>query len=176
MVHHHKVLNKTAYKMSTWEDVETLATWLAFQPQEIRRLRSENQTLRSAAYQILTYFYDRTSVSLAKRWEMIRDALSEMNKNSAMIELGIDQLIQETVSDTMSEIYLEEIHKENKRLKNDRLCKVCKDTEATVMFLPCGHLLNCCECQHVTTSPTRLDENDSVQVRSQSGQEARDKA
>ena len=45
--------------------------------------------------------------------EMIRDALSEMNKNSAVIELGIDQLIQETVSDTMSDMDLEDIRKEN---------------------------------------------------------------
>ena len=108
MVHHYKVLKRTADQMCTWEDVEILATWLEFQPQEVRRLRSENQTLRSAAYQILTSFYDRTSVSHAKRWEMIRDALSEMDKNYAMIELGIDQLIQETVSDTMSDMDLEQ--------------------------------------------------------------------
>ena len=149
--------------MCDWEDVEILATWLEFQPQEVRRLHSENQTLRRAAYQILTYFYDRTSVSNAKRWEMIGDALSEMNKNSAVIELGIDQLIQEKVSDTMSDMDLEEIRKENQRLKNARFCKVCKDAEETGMFLPCGHLLNCRECLHVTTCPTGRLQNHAVQ-------------
>ena len=99
--------------MYTWEDVETLAIWLEYNPREVRRLHSENQTLGSAAHQILTSFYDRTSVPNAKRWEMIRDALCEMNKLSAVIELGIDQLIQETVS----EMGPEEIQKESQRLK-----------------------------------------------------------
>ena len=163
MVHHYKVLKRTVDQMCTWEDVEILATWLEFQPQEVRRLRSENQTLRSAAYQILTSFYDRTSVSHTKKWEMIRDALSEMNKNSAVIELGIDQLIQEKVSDTMSDMDLEDIGKENQRLKNARLCKVCKDTEGTGMFLPCGHLSDYRECLHVTTCLARRAQNGSLQ-------------
>ena len=146
MVHHDKVLKRTADQMCTWEDVEILATWLGYHPREVRRLRSEKETLRGTAYHILTSFYDRTSASNAKRWEMIRKALSEMNKNSTVIELGIDQLIQETFSDTMSEMDPEEIHKENQRLKNARLCKVCKDTDAF-------KVVTCLIVVNVSTSP-----------------------
>ena len=34
----------------------------------------------------------------------------------------------------------EEILKENQRLKNARLCQVCKDKDANRLFLPCVHL------------------------------------
>ena len=98
MVRDHKMLKKTADQMCSWEDVETLDIWLECHPREMKRLRSDNQTLRSTAYLILTSFFDRTSVPNAKKWEMIKEALCEMNKNSAVKELGIDQLISSEIN------------------------------------------------------------------------------
>ncbi|CAG4929921.1 unnamed protein product [Colias eurytheme] len=41
------------------------------------------------------------------------------------------------------ELTLEE---ENRQLKEARLCKVCMDSEVSMVFLPCGHLVSCAEC------------------------------
>ncbi|XP_013402166.1 uncharacterized protein LOC106167829, partial [Lingula anatina] len=35
---------------------------------------------------------------------------------------------------------------ENKRLKEERTCKICMDEEVSVVFLPCGHLVACVQC------------------------------
>jgi hypothetical protein len=35
---------------------------------------------------------------------------------------------------------------ENQKLMDDRLCKICVDREANIVFIPCGHLATCGEC------------------------------
>ncbi|XP_037303094.1 baculoviral IAP repeat-containing protein 3 [Manduca sexta] len=38
------------------------------------------------------------------------------------------------------------LEEENRQLKEARLCKVCMDSEVSVVFLPCGHLVSCGSC------------------------------
>ncbi|GBP93623.1 Death-associated inhibitor of apoptosis 2 [Eumeta japonica] len=38
------------------------------------------------------------------------------------------------------------LEEENRQLKEARLCKVCMDSEVSVVFLPCGHLVSCAKC------------------------------
>ncbi|XP_063381407.1 baculoviral IAP repeat-containing protein 7-B [Cydia fagiglandana] len=38
------------------------------------------------------------------------------------------------------------LEEENRQLKEARLCKVCMDSEVSVVFLPCGHLVSCARC------------------------------
>jgi hypothetical protein len=40
----------------------------------------------------------------------------------------------------------EKILLENKRLKEERLCKVCLDRDVGVVFIPCGHFATCVVC------------------------------
>ena len=40
----------------------------------------------------------------------------------------------------------EQLVEENRQLKDQRLCKICLDFDATVAFLPCGHLVCCSDC------------------------------
>ena len=35
---------------------------------------------------------------------------------------------------------------ENRRLKDQRTCKICMDREIGVVFLTCGHLISCVQC------------------------------
>uniref|UniRef100_A0A194AME1 RING-type domain-containing protein n=1 Tax=Pinctada fucata TaxID=50426 RepID=A0A194AME1_PINFU len=35
---------------------------------------------------------------------------------------------------------------ENRRLRRQRLCRVCQDKDANIAMLPCGHLLCCSDC------------------------------
>ncbi|CAH0586957.1 unnamed protein product [Chrysodeixis includens] len=38
------------------------------------------------------------------------------------------------------------LEEENRQLKEARLCKVCMDSEVSVVFLPCGHMVSCGRC------------------------------
>ncbi|XP_061714420.1 baculoviral IAP repeat-containing protein 7-B [Cydia pomonella] len=38
------------------------------------------------------------------------------------------------------------LEEENRQLKEARMCKVCMDSEVSVVFLPCGHLVSCARC------------------------------
>ena len=40
----------------------------------------------------------------------------------------------------------EELRRENNRMKEERECRVCRDKEVGVVFLPCGHLVTCTSC------------------------------
>lgn len=39
-----------------------------------------------------------------------------------------------------------ELLRENTRLREDRLCRICYDREANIVFVPCGHLATCGNC------------------------------
>ena len=38
---------------------------------------------------------------------------------------------------------------ERRQLREQRLCKICFDMEATIAFLPCGHISSCSDCAPV---------------------------
>ncbi|XP_059082806.1 baculoviral IAP repeat-containing protein 7-A-like [Tigriopus californicus] len=40
----------------------------------------------------------------------------------------------------------DQLEQENRRLKEQRTCKICMDNEIGVVFLPCGHLICCVQC------------------------------
>ncbi|XP_045195492.2 baculoviral IAP repeat-containing protein 7-A-like [Mercenaria mercenaria] len=41
---------------------------------------------------------------------------------------------------------LETLIEENHRLKENQMCKICLDSQADVIFLPCGHRVSCAQC------------------------------
>ena len=72
----------------------------------------------------------------------------------------IDSIEQENRCLKMSQQFYDSMEKENQKLKkayenmkkgfealiDSRLCKVCMDEEACVVFVPCGHLMSCVNC------------------------------
>ena len=44
------------------------------------------------------------------------------------------------------ELTFDQLIKENRKLKEDRICIVCKNEQANRMFLPCSHLKVCEKC------------------------------
>ena len=44
------------------------------------------------------------------------------------------------------EMSTEEILEENRKLKEDRLCKICLDKDKQIIFVPCGHYVACLDC------------------------------
>ncbi|KAE8750036.1 hypothetical protein FOCC_FOCC003160 [Frankliniella occidentalis] len=57
-------------------------------------------------------------------------------------------IVQQTALNTVinEEIITISLEEENRRLKEARQCKICMDSEACVVFLPCGHLVTCVNC------------------------------
>ena len=117
---HHKVLKKTADKMCSWEEVETLAIWLEIEPSEVMRLKNENNSIHEAAYQIVASCYHRNTNGV---WEKIKEALFELNRQSAVIELGINQLIGQ--SDRSDNVFLSSGHVDCEALASDGANSAC---------------------------------------------------
>ncbi|WAR07714.1 DIAP2-like protein [Mya arenaria] len=42
----------------------------------------------------------------------------------------------------------QKLSEENESLKQQMMCKVCMDNDASMVFLPCGHMVTCTECAH----------------------------
>ncbi len=53
---------------------------------------------------------------------------------------------QGTAQDPLSSSPAADLEQENRRLKEQRTCKICMDREIGVVFLPCGHLICCIQC------------------------------
>ena len=46
---------------------------------------------------------------------------------------------------------VKELERENKRLREERTCKICLDATAAMLFDPCGHLSTCARCSSSLT-------------------------
>ena len=46
----------------------------------------------------------------------------------------------------MSTEEIKKVEEENKQLKNQKVCTICKDRIRSRMFLPCTHILTCDLC------------------------------
>ena len=53
--------------------------------------------------------------------------------------------------ETEENVDLDKIRRENQRMKNAKLCPVCKDRDADKLFLPCAHLSSCSLCSPALT-------------------------
>ena len=90
VIEHHKILVKIASVIISGDELNMLGIWLEREPNDIRRLRNTNASIRDAAYQILCSFYD--SVPDAQRWGILSQTLKELNKDSTLKELKLEQL------------------------------------------------------------------------------------
>ncbi|CAG7721366.1 unnamed protein product [Allacma fusca] len=57
---------------------------------------------------------------------------------------------------------------ELKRLREERRCKVCKDKDATIVHLPCGHLASCPDCAKICKNCTICQQPIKATVRTYS--------
>ena len=74
-----------------------------------------------------------------------KDASKELNTHEMLQRFGIDP------DETEEDVDIEEVRKENQRLKNAKLCQVCRDKDANRLFLPCAHLSSCSLCSPALT-------------------------
>ena len=81
IIEDHKVLNKLAGMITTWDEVTTLGLWLHCDSNDVERLQSENNSIKGAAYKILRLFY-QGSRSKENKAQMLNEALKKMGKQA----------------------------------------------------------------------------------------------
>ena len=75
-----------------WHEVDTVGIWLECDPNDVKRLRSENNSVKGASYHILSAFWERVTLPESEKWRMIKNALEELEKETAISEIGLNVL------------------------------------------------------------------------------------
>ena len=89
VIEDHKILNKVASTITTWDQVTTLGIWLHCDPNDVERLQSENNSIKGAAYKILRSFYGRSTSSEGKG-EILKNAIKELGKEAVMSDFKLN--------------------------------------------------------------------------------------
>ena len=66
---HHKILMKIAAAVTLPDELSMLGIWLGCDPDDVRRLKNRNHSLKDAAYEILCSFYN--FVPNHQRWGIL---------------------------------------------------------------------------------------------------------
>ena len=64
---------------------------------DLTRIKSEN-TIRGATFKILLLFWDRETIPAPEKWKLIREGLIKIQKDTTVVELGINRLCGESHS------------------------------------------------------------------------------
>ena len=73
--------------ITTWDEITTLGLEFNCNPNDVARLRSENRSIKGAAYEILRSFYSRNTRSDKSMEVMLREALRELGKEALALNL-----------------------------------------------------------------------------------------
>ena len=95
MVRDYRVLGRVADTITTWDEITTLGLELNCNPNDVARLRSENRSIKGAAYEILRSFYTRNMNSDKSLPTMLTDALKKLEKEALALNLGLEELNNE---------------------------------------------------------------------------------
>ena len=87
---HHKILMKIAAAVTLPDELSTLGIWLGCDPDDVRRLKNRNHSLKDAVYEILCSFY--SFVPNHQRWGVLTEALKELNKHAKVKKLELEEL------------------------------------------------------------------------------------
>ena len=78
-------------------ETTTLGLELSCNPNDVARLRSENKSIKGAAYEILQSFYARNINSDKSIGSILRDALGELGKGTLVLNLGLEELNSDVI-------------------------------------------------------------------------------
>ena len=87
-----RVLSKVADSITNWDQITSLGLELSCNPNDVARLRSENRSIKGAAYEILRSFYTRNTDSMDTMTAALKDALRELGKEALIPTLGLEKL------------------------------------------------------------------------------------
>ena len=81
-----------------------------------------------------TFGFETKNTALEKQ---ISETTSEKKTNETPVEEN---------AEPMDETKLKSLQKQVENLREKRNCKICLENEASIVFLPCGHLCSCANC------------------------------
>ena len=81
-----------------------------------------------------TFGFETKNTALEKQ---ISETTSEKKTNETPVEEN---------AEPMDETKLKSLQKQVENLREERNCKICLENEASIVFLPCGHLCSCANC------------------------------
>ncbi|XP_060065235.1 baculoviral IAP repeat-containing protein 2-like [Ylistrum balloti] len=85
-------------------------------------------------------------------WEIVGDdGIDSEEEDDNKLNVKVPDELHNTVHRNGEDIStcetdIEMLKEENKALRERKICKVCLDEEANIVFLPCGHLVTCPMC------------------------------
>ena len=91
-VRDHRLLSRVADIITTWDGITSLGLELSCNPNDVARLRSENRSIKGAAYAILRSFYIRHTDSTDAMIGALRNALKELGKEALLPTVGLEEL------------------------------------------------------------------------------------
>ena len=68
-------------------------------PHDVQRLRNESTSVKAAAYDVMSAFYDRCD-DVTEMWGTMIQALQEVGLNKAVVDLSLDRLMREAIAET----------------------------------------------------------------------------
>ena len=90
------ILMKIASVITSTDELTMLGICFGCDPNDVRRLKNGNPSLKDAAYEILWSFYN--FVPNTERWGILITALRDQKKNLTVKELGLEELHQKAKS------------------------------------------------------------------------------
>ncbi|VDI31019.1 baculoviral IAP repeat-containing protein 7/8, partial [Mytilus galloprovincialis] len=111
---------------------------------------SRAQTSSSAVKHLTTSGKDMNSISATDVMHILLDDEAHPQQQGATSDVTQHENNTNTADKTVipfsNDGHTENLIEENRQLRDQRLCKVCLDLEASIAFLPCGHIVCCIDC------------------------------
>lgn len=90
---------------------------------------------------------DETSVkSVEQTQPKVVSEPQNFNQSAATVTNNVKNYTSDSTLNETEHLNVKEVIDENRRIKEEKLCKICMDEEISVVFLPCGHLACCPKC------------------------------
>lgn len=110
----------------------------------IRHSREQYGSEELKAHQLLEYLLDNNCNS---HQTGLSTNVSVTNKENVVEKASEQNSYSEDTTGQTSDVNL--LLEQNRQLKEQRVCKICLDKEACIVFIPCGHLVSCLQCSRV---------------------------
>ncbi|OWF45524.1 E3 ubiquitin-protein ligase XIAP [Mizuhopecten yessoensis] len=78
--------------------------------------------------------------------EILRIAEGEENTDDPRLENTHNEGVPDTNIDDSEEREIQRLVEENRRLRREKMCRICEEEDASIAFLPCAHLVCCHVC------------------------------
>ena len=127
--------NEVSTNMESLKQEKNLTKFISSEPSE------QSPTISETTMQL---FQESTGVESPQPEKDQPEKVLETEVES--VQENIDSIEQENRCLKLSQQFYDSLEKDLEKLKESKLCKICMDEEACIVFIPCGHLMSCVNC------------------------------